>query len=455
MTDSTKKTEAGPGENARVENLGSGCYAYSADGCSNTGFVVGERGVLVIDGQATPVLAAKTLEKIREITDKPIKLVILTHYHADSSYGASAFEPGEIIASDLTHRMIETRGRDELRFARNRFPNIYSSVSSSEKLSLPSMTIASSMSVDLGNRLVRLMHLGRGHTMGDLLVWVPDGGVIYAGDMVQTKASPYCGDAHLADWPRALDRIAAFRPNALMPGRGASVLGGPAVATAIETTREFVTALRDSAAACVEGNLSLKDTYLAVRDSLAPQFGSLDDFESHLKFNVARAYDEALGLDQPQMWTYERCADLDDALNGIVPLNELVDGIAKAKTSEKETEVAAVAEIEPEILEVDAADENVADEASAEEDSDELVLDDSSETADLVSDGDFAASLLTSPEDGNPEAGTGVEADADAEEDDVLDLSEEGIIELDETASVDEGDGLEQVEKKVLEDAGA
>ena len=214
--------------------------------------------MLVIDGQGTPSLAEKVLEKIREKTDKPIKQVVLTHYHADSGFGAQAFEGHEIIASDLTRRMMDTRGRDDLQLSIDRYPDIYPASTSTRSMPLPTMTIASSMTIDLGNQEVRLMHLGRGHTMGDLVVWVPGAGVIYAGDLVQAKASPYCGDAHLADWPRALDRIGAFRPTALMPGRGKSVQGASAVAAAIDTTRDYIIALRDAAAACVEAQLELE-----------------------------------------------------------------------------------------------------------------------------------------------------------------------------------------------------
>lgn len=316
MANNSNTSSAAPGDNVRFDELGRGCYAYSADGCSNTGVVVGERGVLVIDGQATPDLARPVLEKIREKTDKPVRVLVLSHFHADNTLGASAFEPGEIIASDLTRRMMDTRGKDEIRLARERFPAVFSALSATASVAAPTMTIASSMSIDLGGLEVRLMHLGRGHTMGDLVVWVPASGVIFAGDLVQTSAAPYCGDAHLSDWPRALDRITAFRPNALMPGRGRVALGGHAVASAIENTRDFLTTLRDAAVACVDQGLGLKDTHDTIFDTLAQQFGSKTDFEVNMPFNVARAYDEALGLDQPQIWTLERSADLRDAVFG-------------------------------------------------------------------------------------------------------------------------------------------
>jgi glyoxylase-like metal-dependent hydrolase (beta-lactamase superfamily II) len=417
MGEMTNRSEAVPGENERFEELGRGCYAYSADGCSNTGVVIGEKGVLIVDAQATPALAEKVLHKVRELTDKPVKQVVLTHFHADNTLGALAFEPGEVISSDLTKRMMETRGVEEIRLARQRDAALFADLPGNTGVSMPSMTIASSMTIDLGGLDVRLMHLGRAHTMGDLVVWVPQSGVIFAGDLVQKAAVPYCGDAHLADWPRAIDRITAFRPTALMPGRGKSAIGPQAVTTAIETTRDFVVTLRDAAAACVEQSIGLKDTFQAVRDALAGRFGSKADFEFHLPISVARAYDEALGLDQPQVWTRERIADLYDALAG-----------ASATTDAGADQPAEDAVV------TDAPSQGAAAEAPLE----------ASDTKgpDLVSDTDFAASLALGSEEKL------------AADDEDMEPSAKEIVEDDRPSDTDETASSDKTSAdKVLEDA--
>lgn len=405
----TNNSETPKGANEKFEELGRGCYAYSSNGCSNTGVIIGDRGVLIVDAQATPEHAERVLEKVRTVTDKPVKQVVLTHYHADSSLGAGAFEAGDIVASDLTRRMMDTRGAEEILVAWERVPDLFNGLPATTTTSLPSLTIASSMSIDLGGIDIRLMHLGRGHTTGDLVVWVPGSAVMFTGDLVQTSAIPYCGDAHLSDWTRALDRIAAFRPTTLMPGRGKVAFGTTAVAKAIETTRDFVTTLRDAAAACVEQNLGLKDTYAAVNDALSAQYSSKWDFELNLPINVARAYDEALGLDQPQIWTRERCADLRDALAGIEPVSQAVEEVI-----EDEAELP----------------ENPIDRAATE----------------LVSDNDFAASLLERDAE-----------DARVEDEDPLDLSSEDIVRLGDDGAhdslADAGESDDTAEPKVLMEA--
>ncbi len=419
----TSSAQSGPvqvGENVRFEELGPGCHAFSADGCTNSGIVVGDRGVLIIDGQATQVLAKKVLRKVKDLTDKPIRVVALTHFHADSSLGANGFKPWEIIASDLTRRMIDTRGADDILVSRQRAPEVFADLPVEPSVCEPTMTMASSMSIDLGGIEVRLMHLGRGHTMGDVVAWVPSSGVLFAGDLVQTSAAPYCGDAHMADWPRALDRITAFRPKVLMPGKGRIATGETEVAEAIETTRDFVTSLSDAASACVAQGLGLRDTFLAVHDALSPQFGSLTDYDVNLPFSAARAYDEALGLDQPQIWTLERSADLMDAIGLSVEQADLPAGEIEGDAVSSEDESA-----------LETAGEELAAEESPPEDAPEDAPEDtleSDEASDLVSDTDFAASIALTPEDLALAADEtdGQPADEDAAEEGTLEEGTDG-----------------------------
>lgn len=297
--------------------IGRGCYAFTAEGDPNTGVVIGQDFVLVVDAQPTPVMANRVIEEIRKVTDKPIKHVVLTHYHAVRALGASAYGASEIISSDLTRRLIEERGEADWRVQRDRFPRLFKDAASIPGLTRPTLSFASSLSIDLGNKEVRLMHLGRGHTMGDAVVWVPDAMVMFTGDLVCHKAACYCGDAHLSDWPRALDRIAAFRPRAVMPGRGAALVGEEKVGEALADCRRFIETLRDTASDAVHEGKGLKDTYLAVRAAMDPLYADYAIYEHCLPFNVARAYDEAQGLDMPQLWTSERDRDLWDALGDV------------------------------------------------------------------------------------------------------------------------------------------
>ena len=104
--DMTKKT-------VTFSEIGRGLYAYTAEGDPNTGIIVGDEAVMIVDAQATPKMAEDVIAKVRSVTDKPIKYVVLTHYHAVRVLGASAYEASEIIASDVCRAMIHERGQED------------------------------------------------------------------------------------------------------------------------------------------------------------------------------------------------------------------------------------------------------------------------------------------------------------------------------------------------------
>jgi glyoxylase-like metal-dependent hydrolase (beta-lactamase superfamily II) len=172
------------------------------------------------------------------------------------------------------------------------------------------------MSVFLGRREVKLMHLGAGHTAGDIVAWVPDANVMFSGDLVEYHSACYCGDAHLRDWPGTLDNIRDFAPDALVPGRGDALRGAATVREAIAMTRDFVTTLYGGAEISVARGRSLKDTMAATREVMDPKFGSFAIYEHCLPFNVSRAFDEASGIDHPVIWTAERDREMWARLQG-------------------------------------------------------------------------------------------------------------------------------------------
>src|SRR5215510_11958709 len=93
--------------------IGRDLYAFTAEGDPNSGIIVGDDGVIVVDAQATPVMAQLVIDRVRQVTDKPIKYVVLSHYHAVRVLGASAYRAQEILASDTCRAMIVERGKED------------------------------------------------------------------------------------------------------------------------------------------------------------------------------------------------------------------------------------------------------------------------------------------------------------------------------------------------------
>ena len=296
--------------------IGANLYAFTAEGDPNTGVIVGDDSVMVIDAQATPAMAQKVIEHIRQVTDKPVRHVVLSHYHAVRVLGASAYGASEIIASDLCRAMIVERGQEDWDSEYARFPRLFQAADTIPGLTWPTQTFSDNLTLYLGRRRVDLMWLGRGHTAGDIVAWVPDAHVMYSGDLVEYRSACYCGDAHFGDWPETLDEIAELQPDALMPGRGDAVTGSDNVAEAIELTRRFLRDTYDPVARGAARGASLKKCFEETAARMRPVYGDWAIFEHCLPFNVARAYDEAQGIDTPRIWTAERDRQLWQALQG-------------------------------------------------------------------------------------------------------------------------------------------
>jgi glyoxylase-like metal-dependent hydrolase (beta-lactamase superfamily II) len=292
-------------------------YAYTAEGDPNTGIIVGDDCVLVADTQATPAMAADVIRRIRTVTDKPIKYVVLTHYHAVRVLGASAYQAQQILASQDTYDLIVERGEADKASEIGRFPRLFSNVESVPPgMTWPTITFNGKMTLWLGKTEVQLLQLGRGHTKGDTVVWLPEDRVLLSGDLVEFDATPYAGDAYFKDWPQTLDNIAKLKPRALVPGRGPALVGEDQVARGLESTRAFVSDLYASVKAGAAAGQDLKQVYRDTVARLKPKYGQWVIFDHCMPFDVTRAYDEATQHADPRIWTAERDRQMWEALEG-------------------------------------------------------------------------------------------------------------------------------------------
>ncbi|PWJ21817.1 MBL fold metallo-hydrolase [Jannaschia seohaensis] len=298
------------------DEVGRDLWAFTAEGDPNSGVIIGDESVMVVEAQATPRLAEKVIERVRSVTDKPISHLVLTHYHAVRVLGASAYGADSIIMSETARAMVAERGQEDWDSEFARFPRLFEGHESIPGLTWPTTTFNDRMSVYLGKRRVDIMHLGRAHTAGDAVVYVPDENVMFTGDIVEDRSACYCGDGHFHDWPATLDRIRRFDLDAIAPGRGGALVGREAVERALVSTEDFVrSTYRPAARVALRGG-TLKEAWDAVRAECDPKFSDYAIYEHCLPFNVARAYDEARDIDTPRIWTAERDKEMWEALQG-------------------------------------------------------------------------------------------------------------------------------------------
>ncbi len=309
------------------KQLSAHCWAYTAEGDPNSGVVIGDKFILVSDATATPAMARDLIAQIRSVSDKPIKYVLLTHYHAVRVLGASAFaEAGctEIIASQGTLDLIHERGAQDMQSEMERFPRLFRNAESIPGLTWPTLVVGGGdptknevpgrLTLDLGGVSVQVWHPGPGHTRGDTIAWVAQEKVLFSGDLVEYQAGVYTGDAHLQEWPATLEALRALNAEAIVPGRGEAMQGSADVNKALDYTKLWVETLFRCGKEAAAANMDLKAAMAHTRKSMDPLFGQVFIYEHCLPFDVTRAHDEARGIKNPRIWTAQRDQEMWAAL---------------------------------------------------------------------------------------------------------------------------------------------
>jgi len=256
------------------------------------------------------------IRRIRGVTDRPIRYVVLSHYHAVRVLGASGYGAEHVIASRDTYDLIVERGEQDMKSEIERFPRLFQAVESVPGLTWPTLIFEKRLTLWLGKLQVEILQLGRGHTKGDTIVWLPQDRVLFSGDLVEYEATPYTGDAYLSDWPATLDSIEALNPAMLVPGRGAALKTPEEVKAGLNGTRAVIEAMFESVKRGVEKGNDLRTVYRDTYAALKPKFGHWVIFDHCLPFDVSRAYDEATDHRHPRIWTAERDREMWLALEG-------------------------------------------------------------------------------------------------------------------------------------------
>ena len=320
MTESSKPFASSADLTEKVETLevlGDGVYALTAEGDPNVGAIEGEDFVVCFDARATPASAQDWLAKLREHTDKPVRHLVLSHYHAVRVLGASGFGAAEIIAHERTRALIDERGQQDWESEFGRMPRLFKHPETIPGLTHPTISFADRLTIPLGGERgdLVLQYCGRGHTEGDIIAWVPQQRVLFAGDLVESEAALYTGDAFHRDWATGtLDLVASFEAEALVGGRGAVARGAEAVRAAIAQTRHFLEVLIAQVSAVHAQGGSLKEAFDAAHAALADEYGRWPIFEHSLPFDTSRLWDELSGIERPVIWTADRDREVWDQL---------------------------------------------------------------------------------------------------------------------------------------------
>lgn len=260
---------------------------------SNAGVIVTGEGVIVVDSLGTPSLAQMLVERIREITDQPIRKVIVTHYHADHIYGLQVFEElgAEILAPVGAENYLRSEQAQE-RLEERRF-SLDPWVNERTRLVEPDRYVGTAETLTLGEVTLTLTPVGSAHSDGDLTVYVEPDRVLYSGDIIFEGRIPFLGDANAFHWVEVLEKMQTQGVAALVPGHGPAAKDPQ---QAIRATYEYLAYLREKMGAAVAEFIPFDEAYAATDWS---RFEHLPAFEAANRRNAYQVYlameAEALG----------------------------------------------------------------------------------------------------------------------------------------------------------------
>lgn len=259
---------------------------------SNAAAVVTDEGVIVIDTLGSPPLAKMFLSKLREVTDQPVKKVILTHYHGDHIYGMQVFKGlgAEIIAPAGAEEYLHSENAQNM--LEDRRTSLAPWVDENTRIVSPDRYISGNEELQLGNVTLKIIFNGAAHSDGDQSVLVEPDGVLLMGDLIFEGRIPWVGDANTKVWLERLREMEQGNLQVMIPGHGPA---SKKPKEAITLTANYIEFLREKMGAAVDEMIEFDEAYDAV--DWDPYF----DMPAFLEANRRNAYQVYLSLEQEGM----------------------------------------------------------------------------------------------------------------------------------------------------------
>mgnify|MGYP000023444683 FL=1 len=278
-----------PSWKSGLQEVAPNVFAYIHSGVGwdicNSGFIVGDDGVLVIDAMMVASQVRMYMEEIRKVTDKPIRYVVNTHHHVDHSFGNQFYLPAEIVSHRGCRESLITKGAD-VGMLSERYPQ-YKEDWAEARLTPASITYEDKMIVHLGGKVVELLHPGPAHTYGDTLVYLPEDKVLFTGDVAFHYLTPLARDGHVSNWIKVANGILNhLDATTLIPGHGP--VSGKEVVSA---TLKYLRLVKRKSRSHFQRGASVEDTSRAI------PLGEYADWvePERVMVNVQRLYQEFRG----------------------------------------------------------------------------------------------------------------------------------------------------------------
>jgi len=263
---------------------------------SNAGFVVTQAGVVVFDALGTPALGYRLLQRIREVTDQPVKFVVVSHYHADHIYGLQAFKEHGGAPTVLAQRgtlgyaggTTDSQGEDARRRLEQRRQALFPWVDERTYIVAPDEVFDQEMNFELGGVRFEIRHLGPAHAPGDSIMLVRNYGVLFGGDVLYGGRVPFLDspETDITRWLQGLEYIAGLEDQVryIIPGHGTLSADARQV---VEATRDYILYVREAMARAVRDFVPFDEAY---RNTDWSRYENLPAFDASNRGNAFRIY---------------------------------------------------------------------------------------------------------------------------------------------------------------------
>jgi len=251
---------------------------------SNAGFVVTEAGVVVFDTLGTPALAKQLVAEIAKITQMPIKLVIISHYHADHIYGMQVFKAlgAEVWAHTAGQEYLNSDEAQER--LQQRRGMLYPWLDENTRLLPADKWLTGDSAFEMGGLHFFLRYVGPAHSSEDMAMYVKEDGVLYSGDLVFKGRVPFVGNADSKRWLQALDKLIVFDPKYMIPGHGSA---STTPVQDLKLTRDYLTFVRKAMGQAVKDFVPFDEAY---QQTDWTQFSKLPAFLDANRANAFNTY---------------------------------------------------------------------------------------------------------------------------------------------------------------------
>lgn len=260
-------------ENATADNL---------DAICNTGFIIGDDGVLVTETGGSLADGQWLRSEIKKRTSKPIRWVVISHVHPDHTFGAGAFieDKPDFIGHARLPAALQSRGE----FYRKRLADLFGAEKTGPVV-MPTHIIASTETLDIGGRAISFQAHGKAHTDCDLSMLDSKSGLLFPADLLFVKRIPSL-DGSLVGWLKQLDNLEAMKAEYAVPGHGPARVK---LVDAVKPLRTYLTTIRDGVKEAIKSGKDISEAAKTVGQTERTRWALFDDYNGR---NVTEAYSE-------------------------------------------------------------------------------------------------------------------------------------------------------------------